>query len=116
MLDKKDLTLGLAVLTGRARSAAKALSIVAQDMTRHRLPGDDPNVLSLRIEEDQMQAFQYLVDNVLTLTREAAEVVDALAKGTKADADMPPIAITRTASRKSDEDDLPRSVGSRRSE
>ena len=54
MLDNRDLTLGLAVITGRARSAAKALSIVAQDMTRSRLPGEDPKTLSLRLEEDQL--------------------------------------------------------------
>ena len=87
MLDNRDLTLGLAVITGRARSAAKALSIVAQDMTRSRLPGEDPKTLSLRLEEDQLQAFQYLVENVMSLTREAAEIVEVLARGSNADAD-----------------------------
>ena len=87
MLDNRDLTLGLAVITGRARSAAKALSIVAQDMTRSRLQSEDPKVLSLRLEEDQLQAFQYLVENVMNLTREAAEIVEVLAKGSKSDAD-----------------------------
>lgn len=100
MLDKKDITLGLALVTGRARSAAKALSIVAENMTRSRMPGDDPKLLSLRIEHDQLEAFQYLVDNVLTLTREAAEVVEALTKVTRDDPD------TKIAGRKFDDEDF----------
>jgi hypothetical protein len=105
MLDNRDLTLGLAVITGRARSAAKALSIVAQDMTRSRLPGEDPKTLSLRLEEDQLQAFQYLVDNVLNLTREAAEIVEVMAKG---DADVTARGGTKAARKLEDEDYLPR--------
>ena len=108
MLDNRDLTLGLAVITGRARSAAKALSIVAQDMTRSRLPGEDPKTLSLRLEEDQLQAFQYLVDNVLNLTREAAEIVEVMAKGAKGDADVTARGGTKAARRVEDEDYLPR--------
>jgi hypothetical protein len=108
MLDNRDLTLGLAVITGRARSAAKALSIVAQDMTRSRLPGEDPKTLSLRLEEDQLQAFQYLVDNVLNLTREAAEIVEVMAKGAKGDADVTARSGTKAGRKVEDEDYLPR--------
>jgi hypothetical protein len=108
MLDNRDLTLGLAVITGRARSAAKALSIVAQDMTRSRLPGEDPKMLSLRLEEDQLQAFQYLVDNVLNLTREAAEIVEVLARGAKGDAETTTRGGTKAARKTDDEDYLPK--------
>lgn len=105
MLDKKDVTLGLAVITGRARSAAKALSIVAQDMTRRRHEGGDHNGVSLNVDEDQLMAFQYLVDNVLELTREAAEVVDILAKGSKGSSDLTSSSNTRASNRKSDQED-----------
>ena len=108
MLDNRDLTLGLAVITGRARSAAKALSIVAQDMTRSRLQGEDQKTLSLRLEEDQLQAFQYLVDNVLTLTREAAEIVEVLAKSAKGDAEGTARGGVKASRKIDDEDYLPK--------
>jgi hypothetical protein len=108
MLDNGDLTLGLAVITGRARSAAKALSIVAQDITRSRLPGEDPKMLSLRLEEDQFHAFQYLVDNVLNLSREAAEIVEVLARGAKGDAETTTRGGTKAARKTEDEDYLPK--------
>ena len=91
-----------------ARSAAKALSIVAQDMTRSRLPGEDPKTLSLRLEEDQLQAFQYLVDNVLNLTREAAEIVEVMAKGTKGDVDATARGGAKATRKVEDEDYMPR--------
>jgi hypothetical protein len=86
VLDTRDIAIGLGVVTNRARSAAKALSIVAQDLTRSRIHGDEPSVVSLRLEEDQLQAFQFLVDHVLTLTREASEIVEVLARSSKSDA------------------------------
>jgi len=77
-------------------------------MTRSRLPGEDPKMLSLRLEEDQLQAFQYLVDNVLNLTREAAEIVEVIAKGAKGDADVTARSGTKAARKVEDEDYLPK--------
>jgi hypothetical protein len=108
MLDNRDITLGLAIITGRARSAAKALSIVAQDMTRSRLPGEDPKVLSIRLDEDQLQAFQYLVDAVLGLTKEASEIAEALSKGAKGDADPAARGGPKLARKVEDDDYIPK--------
>jgi hypothetical protein len=108
MLNNKDLTLGLAVLTGRARNAAKALSIVAQEMTRSKVPGEDPKMLSVRLEEEQLQAFQYLVDNVLSLTREADDIVQVLAKGDKAEADPAGRGGSKAVRKSDPEDYLPK--------
>jgi hypothetical protein len=84
MVDTTDIHLGLKVVTARARGAAKALSIVAGEITRSRLPaGAGTTAVNLRLEEDQLEAFDFLVDNVLNLTREASEIADLLARGAK---------------------------------
>lgn len=82
MVDTTDIHLGLKVVTARARSAAKALSIVAAEITRSRVPSDaGTDTATLRLEKDQFEAFEYLVENVLSLTREASEIADLLSRG-----------------------------------
>jgi hypothetical protein len=108
MLDNRDITIGLKIITVRARSAAKALTIVAQDMTRSRVPGEDPNVLSIRLEEDQLRAFHYLVDTVLSLTQEASEIAEALAKETGGEADAVARGGRKATRKVEDEDYMPK--------
>jgi hypothetical protein len=82
MVDTTDIHLGLKVVTARARSAAKAMSIVAGEITRSRVPSDaGTGTVTLRLEEDQLEAFEFLVENVLSLTREASEIADLLSRG-----------------------------------
>jgi hypothetical protein len=108
MLDNRDVTLGLGIITTRARSAAKALSMVTQELIRSRVPGEDPRVFSLRLDEDQLQAFQYLVESVLDLTRETTEIVDAMAKASKDNDDMPSAGNAKTTRKGSSEDYMPK--------
>jgi hypothetical protein len=65
-------------------------------------------VLSLRLEGVQLQAFQYLVDNVLKLTREAAEIVEVLARGAKGDAEATARGGTKAARKADNEDYVPK--------
>jgi hypothetical protein len=82
MVDTTDIHLGLKVVTARARSAAKAMSIVAGEITRSRVPADSGSgTITLRLEEDQLEALEFLVENVLNLTREASEIADLLSRG-----------------------------------
>ena len=82
MVDTTELHLGLKVVTARARSAAKAMSIVAAEVTRSRLPADPgTSTITLRLEEDQLEAFEFLAENVLSLTREASDIADLLSRG-----------------------------------
>jgi len=63
-------------------------------------------MLSLRLEEEQFQAFKHLVDNVLNLTREAAEIVEDLARGARGDAEATAGGGTKAARKTDDEDYL----------
>jgi putative heme degradation protein len=81
MVDTTDIHLGLKVVTVRARSAAKAMSIVAAEITRSRVPDAGTDTITLRLEKDQLEAFEFLVGNVLSLTREASEIADLLSRG-----------------------------------
>ncbi len=65
-------------------------------------------MLSLRLEGVQLQAFQYLVDNVLKLTREAAEIVEVLARGAKGDAEATARGGTKAARKADNEDYVPK--------
>ena len=86
MVDTTSTSLNLKVITGRARSAAKALSIVAGVLSQSRVDqGTDSTTVNLRLEEDQLEAFNFLVENVMSLTSQAAEVAEALVRSTKVD-------------------------------
>lgn len=86
MVDTTDIHLGLKVVTARARSAAKAMSIVTSEITRSRVPADaGSGTVTLRLDEDQLEALQFLVENVLNLTREASEIADLLSRGGRPD-------------------------------
>ncbi len=102
MVDTTDLHLGLKVVTSRARSAAKAMSIVAGEVSRSRLPAEPGSTtVSLRLEAEQLEAFEFLVENVLNLAREAAEIADLLTRGGRQD-----IAVSGTnGSRRRSSDD-----------
>lgn len=87
MVDTTNMSLNFKVVTGRARSAAKALSIVAGVLSQSRTEqAADSTTVTLHLEEDQLDAFNFLVDNVMSLTSEAAELADALVRSTKVDA------------------------------
>jgi len=64
--------------------------------------------LSVRLEEEQLQAFQYLVDNVLSLTREADDIVQVLARGDKGEADPAGRGGSKAARKSDAEDYLPK--------
>jgi hypothetical protein len=77
-------------------------------MTRSRLPGEDPEALSVRLEDEQNQAFQYLGDKVLNPTRQASEIVEVLAKGAKGEADAAVKGNAKTIRKVDDEDYVPK--------
>ena len=86
MVDTTNMPLNLKVITGRARSAAKALSIVAGVIAQSRTEQvAEASTVTLHLEEDQLDAFNFLVDNVMSLTSQAAELAEALVHSTKVD-------------------------------
>ena len=98
MVDTTNTSLNLKVITGRARSAAKALSIVAGVLSQSRADqGTDSTTVNLRLEEDQLEAFNFLVENVMSLTSQAAEVAEALVRSTKVDT---PASVSASAKRR----------------